>query len=157
MKIVALVSSPRKHSNSKLLAEAVLSGAKENGAETELITIIDKNINPCHADGSCKAPGSKGCGVKDDMQAVYQSIAEADAVVLAAPIYFGRLNAPMSSTGFTASSARKEAVFRQARRRFLLSPAAEGRLRLWMRRTSSLWQASDSSGLLMRALSARTV
>lgn len=95
MKVVALVSSPRKNSNSKMLAEAVLAGAKENGAETELITIVDKKINPCRADGSCKAPGSKGCGVKDDMQPIYQSILGADAVVFAMPVYFGRMNAPM--------------------------------------------------------------
>lgn len=95
MNVIAICSSPRKKSNCRTLAEAFLAGAKENGAEVELIDIIGKDIKPCHGDGSCKADQAKRCGINDDMQAIYDSIAKADVVAFASPVYFGRMNGPM--------------------------------------------------------------
>ncbi|HJJ27891.1 MAG TPA: flavodoxin family protein [Methanocorpusculum sp.] len=95
MKVIAICSSPRKSSNSRALAENFLAGAKENGADTELIILSGKNIKACHADGSCKADQAKRCAVSDDMQAIYDSITAADVIAFASPVYFSRMNGPM--------------------------------------------------------------
>ena len=95
MKVIAICSSPRKNSNSRILADSFLAGANENGAETELIDVFGKEIKPCRACCACKADQAKRCPVKDDMQAVYDSIAGADVIAFAAPVYFSRMNGPM--------------------------------------------------------------
>ncbi|MDO5843812.1 MAG: flavodoxin family protein [Methanocorpusculum sp.] len=91
MKVLGLSSSVRK-GNSQGLLQAVLDGAKEAGAEVELIRLADKDIKPCKGCGYCKAEGHTTCVTKDDMQEIYKKIAEADAVVLGSPVYFGRPN-----------------------------------------------------------------
>lgn len=91
MKVIGLSSGVRK-GNSQGLLQAVLDGAKEAGAEVEFIRLADKNIKPCAGCGHCKAEESTTCGIKDDMQEIYKKIAEADAVVLGSPVYFGRCN-----------------------------------------------------------------
>lgn len=93
MKVLGLVSSPRK-GNGHALVESVLAGAAENGAETELIRLVDVDINPCRDCGFCKKEGNETCVQKDAMADIYKKLAEADAVVFGMPVYFGRPNAP---------------------------------------------------------------
>lgn len=92
MKVIGIAASPRKGGNSQTLVEQVLAGAKENGAETELIRLCDADIHPCSGCGSCKS-GHDTCAGKDDMTALYEKIRAADVIVFGAPVYFARLNA----------------------------------------------------------------
>jgi multimeric flavodoxin WrbA len=94
MKVLGIVSSPRKNGNGQTLVEQALAGAAESGAQTELIRLVDLEINPCLDCGFCKAPGHDTCVQKDGMQMLYQKLAEADAVIFGMPVYFGRPNAP---------------------------------------------------------------
>ena len=57
MNIIGIVCSPRKGGNTEILMEEALSGAKEEGAETELLTVYDKLIKPCDACRSCSSTG----------------------------------------------------------------------------------------------------
>ena len=91
MKVIGIVSSPRKGGNSQALVEHVLSGAKEAGADTELVRLCDLEINPCTACFVCRNEGE--CVIQDDMTQIYEKLADADAVIFGAPIYFYRLNA----------------------------------------------------------------
>lgn len=93
MKVLGLVSSPRK-GNGQTLVENVLAGAAENGAETELIRLTDVEIKPCLDCGFCKKEGNATCMQKDAMADIFAKLAEADAVVFGMPVYFGRPNAP---------------------------------------------------------------
>ncbi|MDE2522294.1 MAG: flavodoxin family protein [Methanocorpusculum sp.] len=92
MKILGIATSPRKGGNSQKLVESILAGAKDAGAETELICLTDQNIHPCIGCGYCKS-GHDTCAQKDDMSMLYEKIAAADGIIFGAPIYFGRLNA----------------------------------------------------------------
>jgi Multimeric flavodoxin WrbA len=137
MKVIAICSSPRKNSNSRALAESFLAGAKENGAETELINLDGKEIKPCHADGSCKADQAKRCGVKDDMQAIYDSIAAADVIAFASPVYFSRMNGPMYTMidrmyGLIGPQGSRIPAGKKA---VSFSPAAADRKKSWSRCT----------------------
>jgi multimeric flavodoxin WrbA len=85
MKIVGIASSPRKGGNSQTLVEHILSGAREEGAETELIRLCERNIQPCTGCNSCKS--GDGCIIQDSMEDLCDTLAEADALVFGSPIY----------------------------------------------------------------------
>ncbi|MDD4127531.1 MAG: flavodoxin family protein, partial [Methanomicrobium sp.] len=91
MKILGIASSPRKGANSQTLVEYVLAGAKEAGAETELIRLCDWYILPCTGCDICHT--GRDCVIEDDMAEIYEKMAESDAVVFGSPIYWFRLNA----------------------------------------------------------------
>lgn len=93
MKVLGISFSPR-NGNSQALVEHVLKGAKDAGAETELVRFCDLQVKNCKGCGFCKAPGNGTCSIKDEMQDLYKKIDSADAIVLGAPVYFGRMNAP---------------------------------------------------------------
>jgi multimeric flavodoxin WrbA len=95
MKILALSASPHPHGNSAHLVDELLAGAREVGAQTERLDINAMSIKGCQGDYACKRFGK--CGVKDDMQTIYQKIDEADAVVFASPVYMLNINAQLKT------------------------------------------------------------
>ncbi len=86
-KILIVNGSPRKKGNSAALAEQVAEGARSLGAEVETVILQDLDIKPCDGCGVCRTVG-KSCHIDDDMQALYPKVREADALVLAGPVYF---------------------------------------------------------------------
>ena len=93
MKVVALNGSPRRGGNTDILLGEVMRGAASQGAETEVIFLSELHIAPCtHCDG-CLATGQ--CVIKDDMQAVYQSLESADRIIIASPLHFMGLTAQL--------------------------------------------------------------
>jgi multimeric flavodoxin WrbA len=91
MRILGIVGSPRKRSNSTALLEKLLAGARAAGGETRLIRPADLDIAPCLACGGCSRCGC--CTVQDSFQEVYDEILGSDALVLATPVYFGAVSA----------------------------------------------------------------
>ena len=91
MKILGIVCSPRKGGNTEILVKEALASAREAGAQTELVSVIGKNIAPCDACGSCGKTGV--CHIQDDMQSIYQELEAADAIILGSPVYFGTVSA----------------------------------------------------------------
>jgi multimeric flavodoxin WrbA len=85
--ILILKGSPREKGNSATLTDHLAAGAKDAGAQVESIYLHSLDIRPCDACDLCKDPGS-GCVIEDDMQPLYLKLAEADAIVLASPIYW---------------------------------------------------------------------
>ena len=49
MKVIAIVGSPRKNGNTELLTAHTLKAIAEEGLDTELIPLADKEIKPCNA------------------------------------------------------------------------------------------------------------
>lgn len=86
MKILGIVCSPRKAGNTEILVQEALAGAKETGANVELLRISDMNIVPCDGCQTCHQSGE--CRIKDDMQKIYKKILEADGIILGSPVYF---------------------------------------------------------------------
>ena len=78
MKVLGLVSSPRKGGNGQTLVENILAGAAEAGAETELIRLTDVEIKPCLDCGFCKKEGNTTGMQKDAMADIYGKLAEAE-------------------------------------------------------------------------------
>jgi len=91
--VLVLLGSPRKRGNSAILAERIAKGAKSAGARVETLFIHGMKIAPCKSCYACQKPNSKGCSIKDDMQIVYKKLMEADAWVIASPVYWFTVSA----------------------------------------------------------------
>ena len=92
-RILILKGSPREKGNSSVLAEQVSAGAQEAGADVESIYLHSLDIRACDACDECAGTGM--CVIKDDMQSLYPKIANADAIVLASPVYWFTISAQL--------------------------------------------------------------
>ncbi len=86
MKVIAFNGSPRAGGNTETLLAEVLRGAASRGAQIEQMALNKLNISPCQACDACRK--IKRCRIQDDMQALYDKLFEADAIVLGTPIYY---------------------------------------------------------------------
>lgn len=86
MKILGLSFSPRPGGNTVVLLNQALSGARDEGAETELYTVAGKDIKPCDGCWACRETGE--CHIKDEMQDLYAKLLEADGIIFGSPVYF---------------------------------------------------------------------
>lgn len=95
MKILAINGSPNLHGVTMSLVAPFLEGAREAGAQIELLHIKQLKINSCRGDFNCwfKIPGQ--CSQNDDMQMLYPKLREASIWVLASPLYIGGVSGPM--------------------------------------------------------------
>ncbi len=94
MKVILLNGSPRKNWNTHKMLLETERGAKEMGAETELIHLFDLKYTDCKSCFACKLRGNKTngiCAVRDDLRPVLEKIHGADAVIIGTPIYYGNL------------------------------------------------------------------
>jgi multimeric flavodoxin WrbA len=100
MKVLAINGSPRKEWNTATLLLKVLEGAASQGAETELVHLYDLNFKGCESCFACKTRGGESygrCAVEDDLAPILQRAAEADAIILGSPFYFGTVSGEMRS------------------------------------------------------------
>ena len=96
MKIVGIHSSPkRKNSNTLKLLDSALAGAKEAGAEIELIDIAKLKIKYCTACDSCHDKGV--CSIKDDYQLVFKKLLDADGIIWSSPNYMMNVTAQLKT------------------------------------------------------------
>lgn len=94
MKVIAINGSPRKKWNTATMLNKTLEGAAAQGAETEIIHLYDLDFKGCVSCFACKTRGGKSYGVcafKDGLTPILEKIANADALVIGSPIYFGSL------------------------------------------------------------------
>jgi multimeric flavodoxin WrbA len=95
MMVTAFSASPRKGANSDILADAILRGAAEAGADTGKVKLHGLNIEPCRACDACQKSFASRCVIDDDMAEVLETLEQSDAIVLASPIYFFSVAAQM--------------------------------------------------------------
>lgn len=86
MKVLGIMGSPRRQSNTEILLDKALEGAREAGAEVEKLLVSKLKISPCLEIYACRKDGN--CAIKDDMQLLYKKLLEADHVIFAAPMFF---------------------------------------------------------------------
>ncbi|MCP4686686.1 MAG: flavodoxin family protein [Desulfobacterales bacterium] len=92
-KVVVLLGSPRKKGNSAVLAGGIIRGVESAGAKAETIYLNGMKIKPCQACYACKKEDADGCAIDDDMQEIYPKLVEADAWVVASPVYWFTMTA----------------------------------------------------------------
>ena len=88
IKFLGVQGSPRpKSSNTEILLQEFMKGARSQGAETETVYLKEKNIHPCVGCYTCwtKTPGI--CVFKDDMPELLEKVRNCDVIVYATPLY----------------------------------------------------------------------
>ena len=92
-KALFINGSPRKQWNTAQLLQKAMEGAKDAGAEVEMVNLYDRNLNykGCMSCFACKVKGGrKGvCLFKDDLQSIMEKAVEADVLVCGSPVYCG--------------------------------------------------------------------
>ena len=96
MKMVAVLGSPRAKSNGATLSRVILETAGKMGAETKEFTLNNLTFKGCQACETCKQKLDR-CVLKDDLTEVLDAVRDADAVILATPIYFGEVSGQFKS------------------------------------------------------------
>lgn len=89
--VLIFKGSPRVKGNSSLLAGKTAEGAQAAGADVETFSLHTMDIRPCDACDTCQETGV--CVLKDDMQMLYPKLREAEAIVIASPVYWFTMSA----------------------------------------------------------------
>ena len=79
------------------MAEAFKTAAEAAGHDVTLVGVARKKIAGCLACEYCHGKGEGACIQKDDMQELYPLMNEAEALVVAAPIYYFTLAAQVQA------------------------------------------------------------
>jgi len=95
MRVLGISGSPKKGGFTNLLLDESLDGARAGGAHTDKIILNDLSFKPCQECFLCR--DAKACVITDDMSIVHKKIRDADAIIIASPIYFGTITAQLKA------------------------------------------------------------
>jgi multimeric flavodoxin WrbA/protein-tyrosine-phosphatase len=96
MRILGIQGSPRKKGNTRFLLDLFLENARKQGAHTHVIHVDERHILPCKEYTVCEKKGF--CPIDDDMKKeIYAGLREAEAVIVATPIFFYNATAQLKA------------------------------------------------------------
>ena len=94
-KVIVISTSLRQGSNSDMLAEKFVEGAKAAGNDVEKISLVGKDIQFCKGCLGCQRLGR--CVIKDDVNDIMAKVLQADVVCWATPIYYYEMSGQMKT------------------------------------------------------------
>lgn len=94
VKVIGISGSPRKGGNTEIMVNHALKAARSEGAETDIVFLSEKKIEPCIACGVCS---SGKCTIDDDFMEVFQIISDADGLIFASPSYYESMTPQMKA------------------------------------------------------------
>ena len=94
-KVIVISTSLRRGSNSDMLAEKFVEGAKTAGNDVEKISLVGKNIQFCKGCLGCQKLGH--CIINDDVNDIMAKVLQADVVCWATPIYYYEMSGQMKT------------------------------------------------------------
>ncbi len=94
-KVIVISTSLRRGSNSDMLADRFVEGAKSAGNEVEKISLTGKNIQFCKGCLGCQKLGH--CVINDDVNAIMAKVLKADVICWATPIYYYEMSGQMKT------------------------------------------------------------
>lgn len=119
--ILVISTSLRSNSNSDILANYFMEGAKSAGNNVEKISLKDKNIAFCKGCLGCLR--TKKCVINDDAVEIADKMCSADVIVFATPIYYYEMSGQMKTLLDRANSLyTRDYSFRDI---YILTTAAE--------------------------------
>ena len=120
-KIIVISTSLRHGSNSNMLAEKFIEGAKAAGNEVEKISLVGQNIQFCKGCMACQKQGR--CVIKDDVNDIMAKVLKADVICWATPIYYYEMSGQMKTLIDRMNAMyEQDYLFRDV---YLLTTAAE--------------------------------
>lgn len=85
-KVLVISTSLRAKSNSDILADRLIAGAKDVGHEVEKISLKGKEIKFCIGCLACQK--TQKCVLKDDVAEILDKVKNAETLVFVTPIYY---------------------------------------------------------------------
>lgn len=93
--VLVISTSLRAKSNSDILTERLIAGAKDAGHDVEHISLKGKKINFCIGCLACQK--TQRCVLKDDAVIIAEKVKNADTIVFATPIYYYEMSGQMKT------------------------------------------------------------
>ncbi len=93
--VLVISTSLRAKSNSDILAERLIAGARDAGHQVEQISLKGKTISFCKGCLACQK--TQQCVLKDDAVAIAEKVMHADTLVFVTPIYYYEMSGQMKT------------------------------------------------------------
>lgn len=93
MKVLIINGSPRVNGNTFVAVREMKKVFAEEGVETEVVQVGNKDIRGCIACGYCRENGK--CVFNDVVNELAPKFEEADGLVVASPVYYASANATL--------------------------------------------------------------
>ena len=94
-KVLVISTSLRAGSNSDILTESLIKGARDAGHEVEHISLKGKDLKFCIGCLVCQK--TQTCVLKDDAIWIAEKVKNADTLVFATPIYYYEMSGQMKT------------------------------------------------------------
>ena len=94
MRLIAVLGSPHEEGGSNTVAHEVIKGAKQVGYEVIVYDANTMNIRGCQGCMYCRQ-NNADCNLEDDLKQYWQQLHDADALLVAAPVYASQICGPM--------------------------------------------------------------
>lgn len=95
MKVLLINGSPKTNGNTARALEEMVTVFAQEGVETEIVHVGNKDIRGCVACLSCFKEGR--CVIDDIVNECAQKLAECDGMVVASPVYYAAANGTLIS------------------------------------------------------------
>ncbi|MBE7087432.1 MAG: flavodoxin family protein [Clostridiales bacterium] len=121
MKVLLLNGSPHENGTTKKALSVVANALNEEGIETEILTVGNKNVSGCSACGGCSKNGR--CVKGDIVNDIIEKISNSDGLIVGSPVYYASINGTLKGIldrvfyarkGFEGKPAAAVAVARRA-------------------------------------------
>ncbi len=93
LKVLLLNGSPRPNGNTAVALEEMEKVFNENGVDTEIVEVGNKDVRGCIACNGCSTKGK--CVFDDVVNEIAPKFEEVDGLVVASPVYFASANATL--------------------------------------------------------------
>lgn len=96
MKVTTLLGSPKKKGNTATILNIVEAELESMGHEVERVYLSNKSIKGCLGCYKCQESGDTiDCVQQDDANAILETMAQSDAILMASPVYFWDISAQL--------------------------------------------------------------
>ncbi len=95
MHVLVISTSLRARSNSDILCEKLIAGARDAGHQVELVSLKGKSIKFCIGCLACQK--TQKCVLNDDANLIADKVKDADALVFVTPIYYYEMSGQMKT------------------------------------------------------------
>lgn len=94
-KILAILGSPHTDGTTSIMLDCAVQQAEKTGYAVTKINLYEKNISFCKGCEDCYR--TQNCVINDDMQEITALLRECQIVILAAPVYWANVPAPVKN------------------------------------------------------------